>query len=118
MRIPSASRTVAPPWTIETMARTMDAGERCWNTFLPIEAPAHPAATASWTIRRTSSSLAIFSPPAITTEEAHPCVTSRNVSGDPVYGTLTMSAPISAPTRAAWRTYLTSYSFRIFGPRV
>src|SRR5512146_1519651 len=97
LRSPIASGTVAPPWTIATMALTTVAGDRCWKPLLPMAAPAPPAATASRSIRSTCSSLSIFSPPAITTGLAHPSTTSRKVSGLPVYGTFTMSAPISAP---------------------
>jgi len=114
--ISSASSTLLFACTIQAAARTNLAGFLCGRASLPIEIPAAPPAIApsiSSSVMRSS----VFEPPATTTGTGHPRVTSRKLSGSPVYTVLTISAPSSAATRAASLTWSMSFAMLMFLPR-
>src|SRR5690606_12579234 len=101
---PQAARPHRPglrtPWTASTMAPTAARASGARQTLRPIATPAAPPFRA-WPIVAVTWPRSLSLPPRTTTGAKHDAVTYRYSSGVPAYLVLMMSAPISAPTRAA-----------------
>src|SRR3712207_2447979 len=83
----------------------------------PNVTPFAPDVIAPSHISKISLSVLALGPPAITIGTGQLRTTRLNESGSPVYTAFTISAPASAPTRAACDTISGSCGFLIFSPR-